>query len=102
MNELNKTLVEIYWKELEKEEGITKSDIDLVDLEIAFSPVTPFKGSRPMEVIELENGMYRIPDCPEAGINISAEALKVMRYRYLQFDPDRVRQRERINRMFGK
>lgn len=66
-----------------KEEGITKEDLELVDLDIAFSPVIPFRGSSPMEVIKLEGGKYRIPDYPMAGLNITKEALTVMRYRYL-------------------
>lgn len=47
----------IKWKLL-AEEGITKENLELVDLEIEFSPVIPVKGGDPMEVIELEGG-YR-------------------------------------------
>jgi len=69
--------------ELLLEEGITKEDLELVDLEIGYSPVVPFKGSRPMEVIKLEGGFYRIPECPFVGLNITPESLTIMRYRYL-------------------
>ncbi len=65
------------------EEGITEQDLQLVDLNIEYSPVIPIKGSRPMEVIKLEGGQYRVPDCPAVGLNISPENLTVMRYRYL-------------------
>jgi hypothetical protein len=65
------------------DEGITKEDLELVDLEIGFSPVIPIRGSSPMEVIKLEGGFYRIPECPMVGLNITAESLTVMRYRYL-------------------
>lgn len=65
------------------EEGITKEDLELVDLEIGFSPVIPIRGGKPMEVIELEGGNYRVPECPIVGLNISPESLTVMRYRYL-------------------
>lgn len=69
--------------DLLKEEGITKEDLELVDLDIEYSPVIPIKGSEPMEVIKLEGGQYRVPDCPFVGLNISAEELTVMRFRYL-------------------
>ena len=65
------------------EEGITKEDLELVDLGIGYSPVIPIKGSKPMEVIKLEGGKYRVPECPMVGLNISTESLTVMRYRYL-------------------
>lgn len=99
MTDLNKTLEDAYWNELAKE-GITKDDLELIDLDLGYSPATPIKGSGPMEVIKLENNKYRIPDCPIVGLNISEQRLKVMRFRYLQNDPDRIRQRNAINNMF--
>ena len=66
-----------------EEEGITKEVIEMVDLEIGFSPVIPIKGSRPMEVIKLEGGRFRVPECPMAGLNITSEELKIMRARFL-------------------
>lgn len=76
-------LKEIKW-ELLKEEGITKEDLELVDLDIEFSPVMPIKGSEPMEAIKLRGGKYQVPDCPIIGmISLSEEDLKIMRYRYL-------------------
>jgi hypothetical protein len=66
-----------------EEEGITKEDLDLVDLDIEFSPVIPIRGGSPMEVIKLEGGMYRVPDCLIVGLNITPEELTIMRYRFL-------------------
>ena len=79
---MKEVLNSLYWQELEKE-GITRDDLDLVMLEIEYSPVIPMKGSKPMEAIKLENGMYRVPDCPIVGLNIPEDQFKVMRYRYL-------------------
>lgn len=78
----------IKW-DLLKEEGITKEDLELVDLDIEFSPVIPIKGSEPMEAIKLEGGKYRVPDCPMVGLNLSKEEITVMRYRYLINRPRR-------------
>ena len=75
-------LEKINW-DLLKEEGITKEDLELVDLEIEFSPVIPIKGSKPTEAIKLEGGKYRVPDCPMVGLNLSKEEITIMRYRYL-------------------
>lgn len=72
----------IKW-DLLKEEGITKEDLELVDLNMGFSPVIAIKGLRPMEVLKLQNGKYRVPDCLMVGLNLSKEELTVMRYRYL-------------------
>ncbi len=69
--------------DLLKEEGITKADLELVDLNIEHSPVIPIKGSKPMECIKLEDGMYRVPGCEMVGLNLSESEVKVMRYRYL-------------------
>jgi hypothetical protein len=65
------------------EEGITKEALELVDLDIAFSPVIPIRGGEPMEAIELEGGFYRVPDCPFIKLNLTKEELTIMRYRYL-------------------
>lgn len=78
MDELEK----IKWNLL-LEEGITKEDLELVDLKIEFSPVIAIRGGSPMEVIELEGGFYRIPDCLMVGLNLSKEEITIMRYRYL-------------------
>jgi len=75
-------LEKIKW-DLLKEEGITKEDLKLVDLDIEFSPVIPIKGNEPMEAIKLEGGKYRVPDCPMVGLNLSKEEITIMRYRYL-------------------
>ncbi|GAG00864.1 unnamed protein product [marine sediment metagenome] len=77
-----KELEKIYFDIL-KEEGITKEGLGFVDLEIGYSPVIPIRGGRPMEVIKLQGGAYRVPDCPMVGLNISPERLTIMRYRYL-------------------
>ncbi|MCK5609360.1 hypothetical protein KAR91_46230 [Candidatus Pacearchaeota archaeon] len=76
------TFEKIKWDLLLKE-GITKEDLELVDLDIEFTPVIPIRGGSSMEVIELQDGRYRIPDCPMVGLNISKEELTIMRYRYL-------------------
>ena len=99
MKNLNESLENLYWKEL-AEEGITKDDIELIDLDIAFEPVTPIKGASPCEVIETIGGKYLV-NHPLSADAVTEEELKVMRFRYLQFDPDRIRQRNSINRMFG-
>lgn len=71
---------EKYYKVLFEEEGITKEDLDLVDLRW-FSPVIPFKGCDPVDVTETMGGDYIVPGCP---VNpVPSEILKVMRYRYL-------------------
>lgn len=76
-------LFEKITEEILMEEGISKDDLELVDLNIEFSPVIPVKGGSPMEVVKLKDGFYRIPDFPQAGLNITEESLKVMRYRFL-------------------
>ena len=71
------------WEQLEREEGITKEDLQLVDLDIGFSPVIPFKGDNPCEVMESTTpGKYIIVHPLVQGA-ITAEELKIMRYRYL-------------------
>lgn len=69
------------FKELEESEGISESDLDLVDLEIGFSPVIQFKGGRPAEVTETIGGNYIVHG--EMPTTVDAETLKIMRYRYL-------------------
>lgn len=80
----------MYKTELEKikwnllaEEGITKEDLTLVDLEIEFSPVIPVRNGSPCEVIQTIGGGYLIPNHPVFRGAISKEELIVMRYRYL-------------------
>lgn len=96
--DLNNTLEKRYWDELEKE-GITKDCLDIVMLDIEFSPVTPFKNCVPCKVLESRGDKY-IVMAPTGEMYVSAEELKVMRYRYLQLDTERAAQRNRINRMF--
>jgi len=79
---MEEVLEQIKWNLL-NEEGITKEGLEMVDLDIEFSPVITIKGSRPMEVIELDGGFYRVPDCPITHLNISKEELTIMRYRFL-------------------
>lgn len=93
-----KIIEQAYWAELEKE-GITKDHVDLVMLDIAFSPVIPMKGEDSCEVTETIGGKY-IVHHPMFTNPVSADQLKVMRFRYLEFDPQRVAQREQIRRMF--
>lgn len=70
--------------DLLKEEGITKDDLNLVNLDIEFSPVITVKGGSPMKVIELRGGGYQVPDCPIVGQRpLTINELKVMRFRYL-------------------
>lgn len=72
---------EKYFNVLFEEEGITKEDLEMVDLNIRFSPVLISKDSRPVEVTKTIGGDYIVPGYP---INpVPAEILKVMRYRYL-------------------
>ena len=75
-------LEKIKWETL-KEEGITKADLDLIDLDIAFSPVIPIRNGTPTEAIETIGGKYLLPNFPLFGYAISKEQLTVMRYRYL-------------------
>lgn len=70
-------------EELLKDEGISVNDLELVDLEIAFSPVIPVKGGRPTEVIETIGEKYILLDFPLISYAISKEELTVMRYRFL-------------------
>ena len=79
---MNKELDKII-TDLLADEGITREDLELVDLDFGYSPVIPVKGMRPMEAIKLEGGNYRVPECPMVGLNISPEQLTVIRYRYL-------------------
>lgn len=95
--EILKTLI---WEELKKE-GIDKESVNLVMLDIAFTPVTPFEGCEPVEVIETQGGNYIVKD-PTGWRTVTPEVLKVMRYRYLQNDPRRIEQRVKIHHHFGK
>lgn len=75
-------LEEIKWDML-SQEGITKEDLELVDLDIQFSPVIPCIGDNPCEVIETIGDDYLLVNHPMFQHAISADSLKVMRYRYL-------------------
>jgi len=97
-NKIAETLEKLYWEELNKE-GITKEDIGLIMLEIEFTPVTPFEGASPCEVKETIGNNYIVMS-PTGAITVDEEGLKVMRFRYLQFDPERIGQRNAINNMF--
>ncbi len=79
---INQNLEELKWELLE-EEGITKEDLELVDLDIEFTPVIPVKNGKPYDVIKTVGDSYLISDHPIVNTAISSEALKVMRYRYL-------------------
>lgn len=73
---------EKYYQQLFEEEGISKEDLELVDLGIAFSPVLPFRIDKyPVEVTETIGGDYIVHGHPFNPV--SPEMLKVMRYRYL-------------------
>ena len=72
----------IVW-DLLKDEGITKDDLELVDLDIGFSPVIPIEGSDPCEVISKTIGGLYIIDHPVFNYAVSELSLKIMRYRYL-------------------
>lgn len=80
--EIAETLNKLFWDTLKDEEGITPEDLEMIDLDIEFSPVIQFKGGKPVEVTEatgkgqyIVNGM--IPQ------TVGELMLKVMRYRYL-------------------
>lgn len=69
-----------HYKILFDEEGITKEDLELVDLRW-FSPVIPFNNCHPVEVTQTRGGDYIVPGYPIQPV--PADVLKVMRYRYL-------------------
>lgn len=100
-NNIEKSLEKLYWDELKKE-GIEKEDVEFVDLDIAFSPVTPMQGAEACEVTETMGGKYIVHHPLYMDRAVSAEILKVMRYRYLMFDPSRIAQRNHINNLFRK
>ena len=85
MDDLVKIVEKECWDRLKKEEGITKEDLEVIDLDIAYSPVVPIKGESPCNVTKTIGGKYLVRHflCPEA---ISEDALKVMRYRFLTSD----------------
>lgn len=100
MEDAIKILEKIYWEQL-AEEGITKEDADIIMLDIEFSPVTPCKGCDPCEVIETKGGEY-IVKSPLGYQAVTPDILKVMRFRYLQFDPQRVARREQVSNFFSQ
>ena len=80
--QIEEDLEKLKWDLLAQEE-ITKEDLELVDLDIQFTPVIPCKNDTPHEVIETVGGGYLIVNHPMFQHAITAEELKVMRYRYL-------------------
>jgi hypothetical protein len=81
INNISKELRSQFFKELEESEGICESDLELVDLDIGFSPVIPFKGGSHAEATETIGGNYIVHG--EMPMTVDAETLKIMRYRYL-------------------
>lgn len=73
--------------DLLEEEGITQADLDMVDLDIEFSPVIAIRGEKEKDAVEViksrGEGYYFVKHPFYHGEPISADALKVMRYRYL-------------------
>lgn len=69
------------------EAELTQDVIDMVMLEIAYSPVIPYPGGQPCEVMELKDGMYLVlhnSAHPAQGAEkVMDFQLKVMRARYL-------------------
>ena len=87
MPEINEILKNIIWETLE-EEGITKDSVAMVDLNIEFSPVIPYKGADPCEVTETMGDKYIVHGIIDGNSKtVDAETLKVMRYRYLMNRP---------------
>lgn len=84
MDKLLSHLEQLKWETLAKE-GITKDDLDLVMLDINFSPVIALCGESirdAVEVTETIGGKYVV----HHGLitnPVAADELKVMRYRYL-------------------
>lgn len=80
-----KSLEKIYWDNL-KEEGITKEDLELVDLAIAYSPVIAMRGEKFEDAVEaipcVGSKTYLIKH-PIFTNAVDEETLKIMRYRYL-------------------
>jgi hypothetical protein len=81
MENLKDILKKIYWEQL-AEEGITKEDLKMVDLEIGCTPVIPFKGDDPVDAVETMGLGYQVIH-PLVSNPVTPEELKVMRYRYL-------------------
>lgn len=81
MKDVLKIVQEEFYSQLEQEEGITKKDLELVDLSIAFSPVIQFNGDKPVEVTETIGGKYIVHG--QIPQTVDAEMLTVMRYRFL-------------------
>lgn len=69
------------------EEGITPEDLELVDLEIQFSPVIPIRSGKlqdAVEVIQCRDKTKYLVQHPMFPNAVDAEGLKIMRYRYLK------------------
>jgi len=73
-----------------EDEGITKEDLELVDLDIEYSPVIAIRGENFCDAVEAitctggQKYLVKHPLVPEA---VDAETLKIMRYRYLTSRP---------------
>lgn len=82
-----KEISDFLFDERLKQEGITRDDLNLVDLSISFSPVIPFPstgafcGGAPCDVIKTVGGKYMLL----TGIKmvVDEDMLKLMRYRFL-------------------
>ncbi len=65
-----------------EEEGLTDA-VHAVMLDVAYSPVIPHKGGEPVEVKATTPNGYIIDDPIRGLVNVTPEALKVMRARYI-------------------
>jgi hypothetical protein len=82
MEDFETILDDAKW-EILKEEGITKEDLELVDLDIEFSPVIPYKGASPCEVTETMGEKYIVHGVINGSQTVGVEMLTIMRYRFL-------------------
>ena len=67
-------------------EGITPELLNMVDLDIAYSPVIPYKGAEPCKVSKRVGGKYLVEDEIMISNNtamVTKDSLKIMRLRYL-------------------
>lgn len=70
-----------------KEENISIKDLELVDLEMGFSPVIAIKGGTfndAVNVIQCQNQNKYIVNHPLFKNAVNADELKIMRFRYLK------------------
>jgi hypothetical protein len=83
MEEIMKVVQDEMDKEF-AEEGISKEVLDMIDLDIAYSPVIPVrKGTQVCEVKKTYGGKYLIIDCPFFPNAVDKETIRVMRARFL-------------------